>query len=74
MKKIHLKLPLKSIKDGLLNGADRTPHISQAQSVNIFVPADIHKKALHDIHFKHGKKVEEAFITVDPNQSRELKM
>ena len=38
-------------------GADRTPHISQAQSVNIFVPADIHKKELHDIHFQAWKKV-----------------
>ncbi len=37
-------------------GADRTPHISQAQSVNIFVPADIHKKELHDIHFQAWKK------------------
>ncbi len=37
-------------------GADRTPHISQAQSVNIFVPADIHKKQLHDIHFQAWKK------------------
>jgi ribonucleoside-diphosphate reductase alpha chain len=36
--------------------ADRTPHISQAQSVNIFVPADIHKKELHDIHFQAWKK------------------
>jgi ribonucleoside-diphosphate reductase alpha chain len=37
-------------------GADRTPNISQAQSVNIFVPADIHKKELHDIHFQAWKK------------------
>jgi len=37
-------------------GADRTPHISQAQSVNVFVPADIHKKELHDIHFQAWKK------------------
>ena len=37
-------------------GADRTPHISQAQSINIFVPADIHKKELHDIHFQAWKK------------------
>ncbi len=37
-------------------GADRTPHISQAQSVNIFVPADIHKKELHEIHFQAWKK------------------
>ena len=33
-------------------GADRTPHISQAQSINVFIPADIHKKELHDIHFQ----------------------
>ena len=37
-------------------GADRTPHISQAQSVNIFIPADIHKKELHQIHFQAWKK------------------
>ena len=37
-------------------GADRTPNISQAQSINIFVPADIHKKELHQIHFQSWKK------------------
>ena len=37
-------------------GADRTPHISQAQSVNVFIPADIHKKELHNIHFKAWKQ------------------
>jgi len=37
-------------------GADRTPHISQAQSINIFIPADIHKKDLHQIHFQAWKK------------------
>ena len=37
-------------------GADRTPHISQAQSVNIFIPADIHKRDLHQIHFQAWKK------------------
>lgn len=31
--------------------ADRTPLISQGQSLNLFVPSDIHKKALHDLHF-----------------------
>ena len=36
--------------------ADRTPNISQAQSVNIFIPADIHKKDLHQIHFQAWKK------------------
>ena len=37
-------------------GADRTPHISQAQSINVFIPADIHKKELHQIHFDAWKK------------------
>ena len=37
-------------------GADRTAHISQAQSINIFLPADIHKKELHEIHFQAWKK------------------
>jgi ribonucleoside-diphosphate reductase alpha chain len=37
-------------------GADRTPHISQSQSINVFVPADIHKKELHAIHFQAWKK------------------
>jgi ribonucleoside-diphosphate reductase alpha chain len=37
-------------------GGDRTSHISQAQSINIFVPADIHKKELHQIHFQAWKK------------------
>ena len=37
-------------------GADRTPHISQAQSINIFIPADIHKRDLHQIHFQAWKK------------------
>jgi ribonucleoside-diphosphate reductase alpha chain len=30
--------------------ADRTPYICQAQSLNVFLPADIHKKDLHQIH------------------------
>ena len=37
-------------------GADRTPHVSQAQSVNVFVPADVHKKELHELHFQAWKK------------------
>lgn len=38
---------------------DRTPYVCQAQSLNIFVPADIHKRDLHQIHlmaWKHGVK------------------
>ena len=36
--------------------SDRTPHISQAQSINLFLPADVHKKDLHQIHFQAWKK------------------
>ena len=36
--------------------ADRTPHISQSQSLNIFMPGDVSKQYLHDIHFKAWKK------------------
>ena len=35
---------------------DRTPYISQAQSVNLFLPADVHKKELHRVHFDAWKK------------------
>ena len=37
-------------------GADRTPYISQAESINIFLPADVHKRDLHQIHFLAWKK------------------
>ena len=37
-------------------GADRTPHVSQAQSINLFLPADVHKRELHQIHFQAWKK------------------
>ena len=37
-------------------GAERTPYISQAQSINIFLPADVHKKELHQVHFQAWKK------------------
>ena len=36
--------------------ADRTRYISQAQSINLFLPADVHKKELHQIHFQAWKK------------------
>jgi ribonucleoside-diphosphate reductase alpha chain len=36
--------------------ADRTPHVCQAQSLNIFIPADIHKKDLHQIHYMAWKR------------------
>ena len=36
--------------------ADRTPYIDQSQSVNLFIPADIHKRDLHQIHHMAWKK------------------
>lgn len=36
--------------------ADRTPYICQAQSLNIFIPADIHKRDLHLLHFNAWRK------------------
>ncbi len=38
------------------HAADRTPFICQSQSVNIFVPADVHKRDLHEYHFQAWKK------------------
>ncbi len=38
------------------HAADRTPFVSQAQSVNVFLPADVHKKDLHAIHWKAWKR------------------
>jgi ribonucleoside-diphosphate reductase alpha chain len=35
---------------------DRAPLVDQAQSVNVFLPADIHKKDLHQIHFQAWKQ------------------
>lgn len=36
--------------------ADRTPYICQSQSLNIFLPSNIHKKTLHELHFTAWKK------------------
>jgi len=38
------------------HAADRTPYICQSQSVNLFVPADVHKRDLHQIHMMAWKK------------------
>ena len=35
---------------------DRAPMIDQAQSLNVFLPADVHKKELHQIHFQAWKR------------------
>jgi ribonucleoside-diphosphate reductase alpha chain len=38
------------------HAADRTPYICQAQSVNIFIPADIDKSELNKLHYLAWKK------------------
>ncbi|MGE0416442.1 MAG: ribonucleoside-diphosphate reductase subunit alpha [Acetobacteraceae bacterium] len=38
------------------HAADRTPYICQSQSVNVFLPANVHKRDLHQIHFMAWKK------------------
>lgn len=38
------------------HAADRQPFICQAQSINIFLPADVHKRDLHQIHYMAWKK------------------
>jgi ribonucleoside-diphosphate reductase alpha chain len=38
------------------HAADRTPFICQSQSVNIFLPANVHKRDLHEIHFMAWKR------------------
>ena len=38
------------------HAADRTPFVCQAQSLNVFLPADIHKKDLHNLHYMAWKK------------------
>ena len=38
------------------HAADRTPYICQSQSVNIFLPANVHKRDLHQIHMSAWKK------------------
>jgi ribonucleoside-diphosphate reductase alpha chain len=38
------------------HAADRTPYVCQAQSLNLFLPADVHKRDLHQIHLMAWKK------------------
>jgi ribonucleoside-diphosphate reductase alpha chain len=38
------------------HAADRTPFVCQAQSLNVFLAADVHKKDLHQIHFDAWRK------------------
>jgi ribonucleoside-diphosphate reductase alpha chain len=37
-------------------GAERQEYICQAQSINIFVPGDVSKKELHEVHFRAWQK------------------
>ena len=38
------------------HAADRTPYICQSQSVNVFLPANVHKRDLHEIHMLAWKR------------------
>ncbi len=38
------------------HAADRAPFICQSQSVNVFLPANVHKRDLHQIHFMAWKR------------------
>lgn len=38
------------------HAADRTPFICQSQSINLFLPADVQKRDLHQIHYQAWKK------------------
>ena len=36
--------------------ADRSPLVSQAQSINVFLPGNVSKKLLHEVHFRAWQK------------------
>ncbi len=38
------------------HAADRTPFVCQSQSVNVFLPANVHKRDLHQIHLLAWKR------------------
>jgi len=38
------------------HAADRTPFVCQAQSLNVFLPGNVHKRDLHQVHFSAWKK------------------
>jgi ribonucleoside-diphosphate reductase alpha chain len=38
------------------HAADRAPYVCQSQSVNVFLPADVHKRDLHQIHMLAWKR------------------
>nr|WP_035707956.1 ribonucleoside-diphosphate reductase subunit alpha [Niveispirillum irakense] len=38
------------------HAADRTPYVCQSQSLNVFLPADVHKRDLHQIHMLAWKR------------------
>ena len=49
--------PSRSTSAGCIeHAADRAPYICQSQSLNIFLPADVHKRDLHQIHMMAWKR------------------
>jgi ribonucleoside-diphosphate reductase alpha chain len=48
---------------------DRQPHIDQAQSLNLFLASDVHKRVLHDVHMQaHTQGVKSLYY----NRSRSI--
>ena len=48
---------------------DRAASVCQSQSVNVFLPADVHKRDLHQLHFQAWKKgVKSRFTTAARNR------
>ena len=55
------------------HGADRAPFICQSQSLNLFLPADVHKRDLHQIHDGVEARREEPLLlplALDPARAR----
>jgi len=38
------------------HAGDRAPMVDQAQSINLFLPANVHKRDLHQLHLQAWKK------------------
>ena len=54
---MYLKLQLKLTNSWVIeHAADRQEFICQGQSLNVFVPADVNIKELHDTHMLAWKK------------------
>lgn len=67
------------------HAADRTPFVCQAQSLNVFLPANVHKRDLHQVHWEawakgvkslyycRSKSIQRAESAASWQRARELK-